>query len=131
MHDRPAKYADNHDGDTVTMMLDQDFFDTKTINIRLANVWAPETDQDGGLEVQAFVAHWFKLRARGGGKWPFVVHTMQTRNDTEVLSFNRFVATVMTADGKHSLNSEVMEFITDRGYGGGIGSIARPAAEKS
>jgi endonuclease YncB( thermonuclease family) len=128
MHDRPAKYVENHDGDTVTMILDQDFFDNKTINIRLANVWAPETDEGGGLEVQKFVEHWFHLRARGKGKWPFVVHTSQTRNDTEVVSFNRFVAVVMTADGKHNLNTEVMKYIIDQGYTGGIGSIDRKGA---
>jgi endonuclease YncB( thermonuclease family) len=125
MHDRPAKYESNHDGDTVTMILDQDFFDTKTINIRLANVWAPEEDEDGGPAVQHFVEHWFKVRARGKGKWPFVVYTDQTRTGTEVKSFDRFVATVMTADGKHSLNTEVMKFIVDQGYSGGIGSISR------
>lgn len=125
MHDRPAAYLENHDGDSVTMVLDQDFFDAKTINIRLANVWAPETDEEGGLEVQKFVEHWFKLRARGKGKWPFIVYTSQTRNETEVKSFDRFVAVVVSADGKHNLNTDVMKYIVDQGYTGGIGSIVR------
>jgi hypothetical protein len=107
------------------MMLDQDFFDTKTINIRLANVWAPEEDQEGGPDVQAWVAHWFKLRSRGKGEWPFVVYTAQTRDHTEVKSFDRFVATVVTIDGKHNLNTEVMKYIIEQGYTGGIGSIVR------
>lgn len=125
MHDRRAQYVDHHDGDSVTMMLDQDFWDTKTINIRLANVWAPELKDRGGPEVRDFVASWFS--AFNIAKWGFLVITHRTRTDKEVTTLGRYVADVMTIDGQFHLNSDVMKFIADRGYTGGIGSIARPS----
>lgn len=122
MHDRPAQFIENHDGDTVTMLLDQDFYDRKQINIRLANVWAPESYEYGGADVQQFVDSWFEERVKRGGKWPFIVYTDVTKKGTQVKSFDRYVGTVMTADLKESLNSDIMRYIVEKGYGGGIGS---------
>lgn len=124
MHDRPAKYVENHDGDSVTMLLDQDFFDTKQINIRLANVWAPEMNKDEGAEeVQRFVFEWFNRRitAKNDG-WDFMVITHQTSTGKEKKTLDRFVADVMSADGKEHLNSEVMAYIIEKGYPRGVGA---------
>lgn len=129
MHDKRARYVEHNDGDSVTMMLDQDFWDTKTINIRLANVWAPETNEDGGDDVRVFVYHWFIkhiTRAADKTTWPFLVITHKTRTDKEKMSLGRYVADIMTIDGQNHLNSDVMKYILDRGYTGGIGSISRP-----
>jgi endonuclease YncB( thermonuclease family) len=127
MHDRPAFYVTNHDGDTITLILDQDFYDMKRINVRLANVWAPELKQPGGPEVRAYVNEWCTRRMDRDRSvsWPFVVHTLVTAKDTQVKSFDRYVATVMSRDGKESLNADVMKFIIEKGYTGGIGSISR------
>jgi endonuclease YncB( thermonuclease family) len=124
MHDRRARFVENHDGDTVTMILDQDFDDMKKINIRLANVWAPELDEHGGIQTKAYVS--FLLSGRNSiEEWPFIVHTSVTKTDKPVKSFDRYVATVMSPDGKWSLNSELMKYITESGFKGGIGSITR------
>lgn len=128
MHDRRARYVANHDGDTVTMMLDQDFYDTKTINIRLANVWAPELNEEGGDIVLWYVNQWFTKRivaASDKTTWPFLVVVHRTRTDKEQLTLGRYVADIMTVDGKEHLNSDVMHYIVDNGYTGGIGSIVR------
>lgn len=129
MHDKRARYVQHNDGDSVTMTLDQDFWDTKTINIRLANVWAPEMkDEDGGADVYMFVYHWMTRHITAAADkttWPFLVVTHKTRTDKEKMSLGRYVADVMTIDGKHHLNSDVMKYIVERGFTGGIGSIAR------
>jgi hypothetical protein len=128
MHDRPAKYHDNNDGDSVVMILDQGFYDTKRIKIRLANVWAPEGHEPGGDACWRFVHDWFmrNMTMYGHLEWPFMVITHVTKNDTEKMTLGRFVADVMTIDGKHHLNADVMQFIAERGYSGGIGSPAKP-----
>lgn len=123
MHDRRAKYVENHDGDSVTMLLDQDFYDFKQINIRLANTWAPELKDVGGFEVANYVRTWFK--AYDVTKWGFLVLTHRTRTDKETMTLGRYVADIMTIDEAFHLNSDVMKFIVDRGYTGGIGSISR------
>jgi len=128
MHDRPARYIENHDGDSVTLLIDQDFFDSKQINIRLANVWAPELGKDEGAEeCQEFVADWFlrQIVATGHSKWDCIVITHQTSTGNEKKTLDRFVADVMSADGKEHLNSDVMAFITERGYSGGTGAPTR------
>lgn len=125
MHDRPAKYVSNHDGDTVTVILDQDFYDNKQINLRLANVWAPELHQPGGEDVRAFVFKWFvdRVQAAPHDAWPFMVYTHQTpKGDRELKTFDRYVATVMTFDEKQSLNADVMKYILEKGYSGGTGA---------
>lgn len=117
---RPAKFVENHDGDTVTVVLDQGFYDTKQINLRLANTWAPELKDHGGHEVQLYVQGWFQ--SRGGAKWPFVVTTYETSTGNDLKTFERYVADVVCVkDGAH-LNSDVMHYIVDQGYTGGTGA---------
>lgn len=117
---RPAKYVSNHDGDTVTVILDQGFYDTKQINLRLANVWAPELREKGGADVMAWVGHWFSIRAGSG--WDFEVTTYVTRSGHELTTFERYVADVRCpVDGSH-LNSDVMHYISNQGYSGGTGA---------
>lgn len=128
MHDRRARYVSNHDGDTVTMTLDQDFYDTKTINIRLANTWAPEMKDEGGEQVMWFVNQWFTkhiVRLASVTTWPFLVVTHRTRTDHETMTLGRYVADISTIDTNESLNSAVMKYIVDQGFSGGIGAIVR------
>jgi hypothetical protein len=123
MHDRRAQYIENHDGDSVTMLLDQDFYDFKQINIRLANTWAPELKDVGGMEVANFVRVWFKTYSVS--KWGFLVFTHRTRTDRETMTLGRYVADIYTIDMTFHLNSDVMKYIADNNYTGGIGSISR------
>lgn len=128
MHDRPAQFIRNHDGDTVTMVLDQDFYDRKQINIRLANVWAPDGKQDGVVDVTYFVRDWFMrhmVKKTKKTDFNFIVYTHVTSVGSPLKTFDRYVADVTSLDGKHHLNSDVMKFITDMGYDGGIGAIKR------
>lgn len=126
MHDRPAQFVKNHDGDSVTMLLDQDYFDMKKISIRLANVWAPELSQLGGVAVKHYVTDWFADRLPFAlDAWNFIVITYVTSVGTPLKTFDRFVADVMTIDGKHHLNSDVMRFIVEQGYTGGTGAPVR------
>jgi endonuclease YncB( thermonuclease family) len=118
MWDRRARIPENHDGDTVTVVLDQGFGDTKTIKVRLAKVYAPELAQPGGPETTAFVHDW--LAQRSSGSWPFVCTTVRTRTDVETTTLGRYVAYITC--GAESLNDAITDFIAANGYGGGIGA---------
>jgi hypothetical protein len=124
MWDNRAQYVDNHDGDNATMILDYGRSLHQQLEIRLANVWAPELSDPGGLEVQVFVRRWFLRHSKL--RWPFIVWSHRMKEaDKEQMTFNRYVGTITTADGKRTLNTEVMAFIVANGYTGGIGSIVR------
>lgn len=123
MWDRRAQYVENHDGDTVRMVLDQGFGDTKQVDVRLMGVFAPELREPGGPECQAFVEAWFQSRIRSGTRWFFVVTTARMKvADREQKTLDRYVGTITSIDGTDNLNLEVMAFIASKGYGGGVGS---------
>ena len=120
MHDRPARFVDNHDGDTATMMLDQDFFATQTINVRLANVWAPEPKDKGYVQAKAYL-RFLMVGQNAVEKWPFIVITHETATGNQVKSFDRFVADIIRAIDGVSINSEMMKYLTQNGFTGGTG----------
>jgi endonuclease YncB( thermonuclease family) len=117
MWDRRARIPENHDGDTITAVLDQGFGDTKTIKVRLAGVFAPELSQPGGPETTTFVHEW--ITQRSSGSWPFVCTTVRTRTDTETTTLGRYVAHIVC--GTESLNDAINTFVAVNGYGHGIG----------
>jgi endonuclease YncB( thermonuclease family) len=122
MWDKRARILSNHDGDTLTAVLDQGFGQTTQITVRLFGVWAPELKEAGGPETRDFVTAWVNQYTYGV-LWPFLVTTMRTpRSDLEVQTLGRYVALVETVDRGHNLNLEVQAFVTERGYGGGTGS---------
>ena len=121
MWDKRAQVLSNHDGDTVTLILDQGFGDTKKINLRLDAVYAPELNQVGGPETREFVRAWCADRSMPLVTWPFVTITRMNRAVTaEQSTLGRYVGTVMC--GQESLNAAINAFLHERGYVGGIGS---------
>lgn len=125
MWDRRAKYISNHDGDTITVRLDQGFDDTKQLDIRLFGVYAPELDERGGPECKKFVQDWFteQLGKVGDSTWPFIVTTMRMKKaDHEQMTFTRYVGMITSLDGSQSLNALVTQYILDNNFPGGVGS---------
>lgn len=123
MWDKRAEYLDNHDGDTVQMVLDQGFGDTKLVDIRLLGVYAPELSEPGGKECKEFVAEWFAKNQAVGARWSFVVTTVRMkRTDKEQSTLSRYVAVITNLTTTSNLNAEISEFIHENGYGGGTGS---------
>lgn len=123
MWDKRARYIKNHDGDTVTVLLDQGYRDTKELEVRLLGVYAPELRQPGGKECREFVNNWFTVSDPNFVRWPFVVTTARMKvADREQKTLDRYVATITTIDGSKNLNAEVAEFIHKNKYGGGSGS---------
>lgn len=121
MWDRRAEYVDNHDGDNATMILDQGFYDTKRIEVRLNGVWAPELKQPGGPDCQVFVRNWFHSRLIKP-RWNFVVWTTpMPRADRELKTLDRYVANITSMDPHDSLNSAIAMYCLERGYGRGTG----------
>jgi endonuclease YncB( thermonuclease family) len=121
MWDRRAKYVSNHDGDTVTMLLDQGFRDNKEITVRLLGVFAPELSQTGGKDCQDYVEGWFYKFNHV--TWPFIVTTARMKvADKEQMTLDRYVGTITTLDGSNNLNVDVQAYITRNGYSGGVGS---------
>ncbi|MGW0920377.1 hypothetical protein ACWD3J_15325 [Streptomyces sp. NPDC002755] len=115
------------DGDTLRVMLDQGFGDTKTIDLRLFDTWAPEHDEPGGPNTRAFVGDWLDENAPDGDEWPYVVTVARIRTGAhEVTTLGRYVGTLTNAAGD-SLNAAVNAFVQRNGFGRGIGS--RPVEE--
>lgn len=125
MWDRRARYVSNHDGDTVTVVLDQGFDDTKTIDIRLFGVYAPELDQRGGPECRKFVTDWFveQMGSVNTSNWSVIVTTIRMKKaDHEQMTFTRYVGIITSLDGSQNLNALVSQYILDNNFPGGVGS---------
>lgn len=122
MWDRRARVISPEDGDTLRITLDQGFGDTKTLNLRLRNTWAPEHNEPGGPETTAFVREWLARNTPEGEVWPFVVTMARVHSgDHEVQTFGRYVGTLANAAGE-ALNDAVNAFVKNNGYGQGIGA---------
>lgn len=124
MWDKRMLVTNIHDGDTVTVTLDQGFGDTKEgIRVRLLGVGAPELKQAGGLETRDFVTEWFAKYTVPSLRFSFVMTTARgPRSDREITTLERYVGTVETIDHIHNLNMDVQDFISKSNYPGGIGS---------
>jgi hypothetical protein len=118
--DRRARVLKAHDGDTLTVVLDQGFGDTKQISGRLKGVYAPELKQPGGPETAEFTRLW--ILRRGVGQWPVIVTTIRIKDDThEDMSFTRYMIVLTDLEG-NELNTAVQQFVHEHGFGGGVGS---------
>ncbi|MGA5019263.1 hypothetical protein ACPCAA_17825 [Streptomyces griseoincarnatus] len=123
MWDRRARVLAVTDGDTLKVQLDQGFGDTKTLDLRLYDTWAPESDQPGGPETRKYVETWLDEHDPDGDEWPFVVTTKRIKNDSrEVVTFGRYVGTLTALDGFSILNEDINAFVFRHGYGKGIGA---------
>jgi len=119
MWDRRAKLVRIHDGDTITVVLDQGFRDTKEIDLRLFGVHAPELKEVGGPETRDFVFDWF-LPLSTKVTWPFIVTTVRMPiADREMTTLERYLGTV-TDTINRNLNVDVMAFVASKGYGPGM-----------
>lgn len=123
MWDKRSTYISNHDGDTITMRLDQGFHDEKVIDVRLLGVYAPELKDDGGADCREEVKSWFAKNNPNLLPWQFIVTTARLKNNTsEITTLERYVATVTTLDGSDNLNLHMIDYIRSKGYGGGTGA---------
>ncbi|MBT2541954.1 hypothetical protein J7E99_14880 [Streptomyces sp. ISL-44] len=110
------------DGDTLRTVLDQGFGDTKTIDLRLFDTWAPEHGDAGGAETRTFVVEWLARNNPRGDEWPYVVTVRRVRSGThEVMSLGRYVGSLANAEGD-TLNDAVNGFVASKGFGRGIGA---------
>jgi hypothetical protein len=69
----------NHDGDTITVIIDRGFKETQTMTLRLLGVNAPELNSSDAnvrqraLQAKQFVADWLAQRAASGNPWPLLL----------------------------------------------------------
>ncbi len=122
MWDKRAEYLSNKDGNSIKMVLDQGFGDTKLVDIRLLGVNAPTLTQTGGVECADFVESWFIKNNPSQARWSYIVTTFRMqRTDRERVSSNRYVVAVTNMENTSNLNAEMAEFIQTKGYVGGSG----------
>lgn len=123
MWDKRAFVTSVHDGDTITVTLDQGYGDLKeNMKIRLGVVFAPELSQPGGPETRQFVVDWLARYSLIPLRFPFIVTTARgPRSDRELTTLERYISNVETLDHSHNLNMDVQAFVTAQGYGGGTG----------
>lgn len=111
-----------HDGDNVKVIVDRGGpNETREIwDIRLKDVFAPEIGQPGSQECKLFVQNWLATHV-DGSDWPYILETFRTpKSDQLDMTFKRFVGVIIDKD-MFTLNAAIQKFITDNGYGGGIG----------
>ncbi|MFF4706939.1 hypothetical protein [Streptomyces sp. NPDC001297] len=121
MWERRAHVKEVKDGDTLRVIIDQGFGDTKTLDLRLYDTWAPEKSEPGGSETRGFVAEWLNQNDPDGVDWPYVVTFKRVRADThEVVTLGRYVGQLTNPQGD-SLNAAVNAFVASHGYSQGIG----------
>lgn len=122
MWDRRAKVLSVHDGDTLTVVLDQGFGQMTQITLCLFGVFAPELTQSGGKEATEYVKNWLASFPDKVSEWPIIVTTMRTpQSDTEVQTMGRYVGVVESLDHTHNLNVEAEAYYTSKGFLKGIG----------
>lgn len=93
-----------HDGDTFTVRVDLGFRAGLDLELRIADVDAPELRHPGGREARAYLA------ALTAGAL-VTVTTHKTRAGADVRSFVRYVADVTLADGL-----DVADALVDAGH---------------
>lgn len=126
--------TDAHDGDTIRLEVDRGFTDRSVLDLRLSLTFAPELSQAGGDDVRRFAQQWLEACASpvavgaAPTPWPFVVETLRTRTEREVVTFGRYVADVypasvgwQTYNRSYTLNAAVVAYVKAQGYGGGTG----------
>jgi endonuclease YncB( thermonuclease family) len=116
------------DGDTVVILVDVGFFSRVQVEIRLADVHAPEHDEPGGFEAKARLQFW--LDALPQRTWPLYVQTQKTSTEepTERRSFTRYVGTVaVLGDSSRSLNKYMIDYLAEHPeWGPGKLPVERP-----
>lgn len=115
-----------HDGDSFWVLLDLGFSCRAEVELRLADVRAPEVRglaiprmmQPGGRETTEFVSGWLRsVQARSRRRWWLWVDTVMetTFEPDQRQSFTRYVATVYDHDRRdpaESLNAAVGTFLS-------------------
>lgn len=79
---RNARFVANHDGDTVTLLIDggYDTFVQPKKGFRVLGENAPELADPGGKASRDWVAAWFAPHP-GDASWPFVVQTVEDKTE--------------------------------------------------
>jgi hypothetical protein len=105
---------DVHDGDTITVHLDQGLDQCHTINLRLLGVFAAELNKPGGKEVRSFVTNWFDKRPSTlAGPWPLTCYTAKTKGGKEVKTLGRWVGDIHDDKTGESLCLAIMAWLVE------------------
>lgn len=103
MWDKRAEYLDN-EADSVKMVLDQGFGDTKLVDVRLLGIYVPAA---GAVDCKMFISDWFARFERDKSpRWNFIVTT------TQIGRFE-FVAVVTDLSISSNLNAELAKYINE------------------
>jgi hypothetical protein len=102
MWDKRAEHLKTVDGNTVKMVLDQGFGDTKLVTVRLLGIYTQEP------KCKEFVDDWFD-KHRSAARWAYIVTTTQ-------LDSGEFVVSITDIGINSNLNAELAEFIHVNGY---------------
>jgi|SRR5215216_144680 len=101
------------DGDTVVFLTDTGFHGRQEVELRLAEVSAPELNQLGGLETKAFVVGWIEQNGAPLMRWPFRMQTQVNTNPepAEKRSFTRYIGWIHSFATSRSLNMDVIDYL--------------------
>lgn len=128
--DYRCAFIGNHDGDSVTLRIDQGFGISKITEdgLRLKGTYAPEMREIGGADTRDFVARWFAdhepadIFDRVLMAWPYMLRTEMTRGfRRERVTLGRYVGIVWAPNDPISLNEAVNAYVIEQGYSRGTG----------
>lgn len=124
--DYRCSFIGNHDGDSVTLRVDQGFGTSRVTQegLRLKDVYAPELRETGGADVRDFVSAWFDRKATEEfwNDWPFMLRTEMTKGGTrERVTLGRYIGIVWFPSDPISLNEAVNAYVIEKGYSRGTG----------
>lgn len=103
-----------HDADTLLLLVDTGFGGRSEISARLADVSAPELNQQGGTEARDFTVTWAtRVVFHSPLRWPLRVLTETTTvpEPTERRSFVRYIATVYAMVDGECLNDVLSRYL--------------------
>jgi hypothetical protein len=107
-----------HDGDSLFLCVDRGGNDRSVWPLRLKGVFAPELQHLGGPIARDYLVSIIRAAT---GPWPFEVETFKTSGNRDLMSFERFIATI-TINGD-SVNDRMTAFLAlHPEWGGGTGS---------
>jgi len=101
------------DGDTCRLLVDHGAYIRSQMDVRLADVYAPELRDPGGYETREYVLDW--MAELPSVNWPLLIRTdpNTTPEPEERRSFVRYIATVWDIGEIRCLNVDLRGFLAE------------------
>lgn len=101
-----ASYIDNHDGDTVTLLVSLGFEVRLVAVVRVAGINAPELATPAGPPAQQFAAAW--LASAGPDHWPLVLASQKALTAIGTEKYGRWLGQIWRVSDGQELGAALL-----------------------